>query len=80
LVVIMGNVGGGSFVNVKCKGVLVPGREMLRLPHFLDSRLTNGGEVVSLKRRLRFTLRKISGTRFFRETESTPSPYCGWKD
>jgi hypothetical protein len=27
--------------------------EMLRIPNFLDKRLTNGGEIVSLKRRQR---------------------------
>jgi hypothetical protein len=35
---------------------------MARLPHFLDNRLTDGGEVVSLTRRPHFTLRKIPGT------------------
>jgi hypothetical protein len=30
-----------------------------RLPHFLDSRLTDGGKVVSLTRQPRFTPRKI---------------------
>jgi hypothetical protein len=38
--------------------------ETSRLPHFLDSRLTDGGEVVSLTRRLPFTPRKIHGTHF----------------
>jgi hypothetical protein len=32
--------------------------EMSRLPHFLDNRLTDGGEVVSLTRGPRFTLQK----------------------
>jgi hypothetical protein len=36
--------------------------EMSRLPHFLDNRLTDGGEVVSLTRQLPFTPRKIPGT------------------
>jgi hypothetical protein len=36
--------------------------EMSRLPHFLDNRLTDGGEVVSLTRRPPFTSRKIPGT------------------
>jgi hypothetical protein len=31
-------------------------------PHFLDNRLTNGGEDVSLMRRSLFTSRKIPGT------------------
>jgi hypothetical protein len=38
--------------------------ETLRLPHFLDSRLTDGGEVVSLTRRPPFTPGNIPGTRF----------------
>jgi hypothetical protein len=37
---------------------------MLRLPRFLDNRLTYGGEVVSLKRRPSFTPRYIPGTHF----------------
>jgi hypothetical protein len=40
------------------------GCETSRLPHVLDSRLTDGGEVVSLTRRPPFTLRKIPGTHF----------------
>jgi hypothetical protein len=40
------------------------GCETSRLPHFLDNRLTDGGEVVSLTRRQPFTLRKIPGTHF----------------
>jgi hypothetical protein len=35
------------------------GCETSRLPHFLDTRLTDGGEVVSLTRRLPFIPRKI---------------------
>jgi hypothetical protein len=35
-----------------------------RLPQFLDSRLTDGGEVVSLTRQPPFTPMKISGTHF----------------
>jgi hypothetical protein len=33
-------------------------------PYFLDNRLTDGGEVVSLTRRPPFTPRKIPGTHF----------------
>jgi hypothetical protein len=35
-----------------------------RLSYVLDNRLTDGGEVVSLKRWQLFTLRKIPGTYF----------------
>jgi hypothetical protein len=40
------------------------GCETPRLPHFLDNRLTDGGEVVSRTRRPPFTPRKIPGTHF----------------
>jgi hypothetical protein len=33
---------------------------MLRIPHCLQKRLTDGGEVISLMRQPRFTIRKIS--------------------
>jgi hypothetical protein len=54
----------------KSKAIPVTGRggpygcEMSRLPHFLDSRLTDGGEVVTLTHWLPFTCRKIPGTHF----------------
>jgi hypothetical protein len=54
----------------KGKAIPVAGRESpwgcetSRLPHFLDSRLTDGGEVISPKRRPPFTSRKIPGTHF----------------
>jgi hypothetical protein len=32
--------------------------------HFVDSRLTNGGEIVSRTRRPPFTTRKLPGTQF----------------
>jgi hypothetical protein len=37
---------------------------MKRFPHFLDSRLIDGGKVVSVMRRPPFTLRNIPGTHF----------------
>jgi hypothetical protein len=44
------------------------GCEMLRIPHCLDNRLTDGGKVVSLINRLRYTPQKhyfsTSGTHF----------------
>jgi hypothetical protein len=38
--------------------------ETSRLPHFLDSLLTDGDKVVSLTRRPPFTPRKLPGTHF----------------
>jgi hypothetical protein len=49
----------------KGKAILVTGRggpygcETSRLPHFLDNRVTDGGEVISLTPRPPFTHRKI---------------------
>jgi hypothetical protein len=58
--------------DIKGKGKAIPvtgregpeGCETSRLPHFLDNRLTDGGEAVSLTRRPPVTSRKISGTHF----------------
>jgi hypothetical protein len=38
--------------------------ETSRLPHFLDNRLTDGGEIIRLTRRPPFTPSKIAGTDF----------------
>jgi hypothetical protein len=52
----------------KDKVISVTGRggpwvcEMSRLPHFLESRLTDGGEVVSITLRPNFNPKKIPGT------------------
>jgi hypothetical protein len=56
----------------KKKGKAIPvtghegpwGCETSRLPHFLDNRLTDGGEVVGPTCRPPFTPRKIPGTHF----------------
>jgi hypothetical protein len=40
------------------------GYEISRLPHYLDNRLTDVGQVDSPTRRLPFTPRKIPGTHF----------------
>jgi hypothetical protein len=54
----------------KRKAVLLPdrrdplGSKTSRLPYFVDSRLTDDGEVVSLTLLLPFTLWKFRGTRF----------------
>jgi hypothetical protein len=45
-----------------------------RLPQFLDNRLTDGGEVVSLTRRPPFTPQEDSWYSFLLEAESTPGP------
>jgi hypothetical protein len=50
------------------------GCETSRLPHFLDSRLTGGGEFVSLTRRPPFTLQEDSWYSFLLEAELTPGP------
>jgi hypothetical protein len=46
----------------------------------LDSRLTDGSEVVSLTRRPPFTPQEDSWYSLLSEAESTPGPHCGWKD
>jgi hypothetical protein len=59
-----------SLFQYKGKGIPITGRgdpwgcDTPRLPHFLDSRLTNDGEVVSLTHRPPFTFRKIPDTHF----------------
>jgi hypothetical protein len=65
---------------VKGKAIPVTGREepwgceTSRLPHFLDNRLTDGGEVVSPSRRPPFTPQGDSWYSFLLEAESTPRP------
>jgi hypothetical protein len=48
--------------------------ETSRLPHFLDNRLTDCGEVVSPTRRPPFTPQEDSWYSFLLEAESTPGP------
>jgi hypothetical protein len=56
---------GISHVAIAVTGPEGPqGCEKLRLTHFLDIRLTDGGEVISLTQRPPFTHRKIPGTHF----------------
>jgi hypothetical protein len=50
------------------------GCETSRLPHFLDSRLTDGGEVVSLTRWPHLYPQEDSWYSFLLEAESTPGP------
>jgi hypothetical protein len=62
----------GWIINKKKKGKAIPvigcvgpeGCETSRFPHFLDSWLTDGGEVVSLIRRPPFTLRQGKNRRY----------------
>jgi hypothetical protein len=66
-------------VKGKVKLTSLPGRggpqgcETSRLPHFLDNRFTDGGEV-SLTRRPHFTPQEDSRYSFLLEAESTPGP------
>jgi hypothetical protein len=48
--------------------------ETSRLPHFPESRLIDGGEVVSLTCRPAFTVQEDSWHSFLLETEPTPGP------
>jgi hypothetical protein len=70
----------------KGKAIRVTGRggpwscETSRLPHLLDSRLRDGGEVSSLTHWPPFTRQKDSWHSFHLQAESTPGPQCGWKD
>jgi hypothetical protein len=50
------------------------GCETLRLPHFLDNRITDGDKVNSLTRRPPFTPREDSWYSFLLEAELTPNP------
>jgi hypothetical protein len=56
--------------NENGNAIRVPGRgrpqgcETSRIPHFLDTRATDDGEIISLTRRPPFTPRKIPGTQF----------------
>jgi hypothetical protein len=68
------------FLWIKSKAVPVRGREgpygceTSRLPHFLDNRLTNSCEVVSLMRQPPFTPQEDSWHSFLLEAELTPGP------
>jgi hypothetical protein len=51
------------------------------LPHVLENRLTNGGEVISFTRRQAALYpQEDSRYSFLLETESTLGLECGWKD
>jgi hypothetical protein len=69
-----------QFLYKKSKAIPVTGREgpwgceRSRLPHHLDNRLTDGGKVVSLMRRPRFTPQESSWYSFLLEAESTLGP------
>jgi hypothetical protein len=63
---------------VKSKSILVTdhggpyGCETSRIPHFSNNQLTDGGEVVSLRRRPPITPQEDSWYSFLLEAESTP--------
>jgi hypothetical protein len=65
---------------VKGKAIPVTGHggpygcETLRLPHYLDNRLTDDGKVFSLTHRPPFTPQENSWYSFLLEAESTPGP------
>jgi hypothetical protein len=50
------------------------GCETLRVPQYLDNRLTDGGKVVSLTRRPLFTPQEGWWYSFLLKAESTPGP------
>jgi hypothetical protein len=60
----MKSYGDANAIPVTGRGGL-QGFETSSLPHFVDKRLTDGGEVVSLTSRPPFIPRKIPGTHFF---------------
>jgi hypothetical protein len=67
-------------VKIKIKSIPTTGRggprgcETSRLPHFLDNRLRDGGEVVSPTRRPLFTPQEDSWYLLLLEAESNPRP------
>jgi hypothetical protein len=69
-----------SYIKVKGEAILVTGSESSqgcktsRLPHFLDNRLTDGSEAVSLTRGSPFTPQEDSWYSFPLEAESIPGP------
>jgi hypothetical protein len=74
-------------VYIKSKAIPVTGHggpwgcKTSRLPHFLEYRLTDGGEAVSpTSRPVALYTQEDSWDLFLIETESTPGPQCGWKD
>jgi hypothetical protein len=57
------------------------GFELSRISHFVDNRLTDGGEVVSFMRRPASPPQDESWYSFLLEIASTPpGAVCGWKD
>jgi hypothetical protein len=73
-------------LKVKKKGKASPvtghgdpqGCETSSLPHFLETRLKDGSEEVSLKRRPPLTSQEDSRYSFLLEAVSTPGPWWGW--
>jgi hypothetical protein len=76
---------GNLLFAVKKRGKAIPvpghggpkGCERLRVPRYLDNRLTDGGKVVSLTRRPPFTPQEDSWYSFLLGAESTPASATG---
>jgi hypothetical protein len=54
--------------------------ETSRIPHFLDNRLTDGGEAIKPYEPAALYIHEESWYSFLLESESTLGPQCGWKD
>jgi hypothetical protein len=63
-----------NFSSFLVRAIPVTGHEDVRLPHFLENRLTGGGEVVSLIRQPPFTPQEDFWYSFLLEAEWTPGP------
>jgi hypothetical protein len=80
LVLVIYFITNVASVNGKGKALPVTGREgpycckVSTLPHFLDNRLTDGGEVFSLTHRPPLIPREDSWYSYLLEAESTPGP------
>jgi hypothetical protein len=79
-IVIMSTIVKMIAQNVKTNGQNPKVCDTSKLPYFLYNQHTVGDETLRVKRRPRFTSQEDSWYSFQFEAESTPGPYCGWKD